>query len=106
MPLALRDIKFGAIAYLDYVVLREDPQVNHGGTRINRDGPFLCVQVLGDRSCWVPLTTQHRQERLLVERKGREAGSQKFRATDLYLGKPADQPATSAEHLRLLLSLT
>ena len=85
MPLNPREVKVGAVAYLDYVALREDPLVDDGGTNINRDGPFLCVQVVGDRSCWIPLTTQARPERLLIDKKWRQGGSAKFRATDLYL---------------------
>jgi hypothetical protein len=85
MPLTLREIRAGAVAYLDYVELRENPEVDHGDTNINRDGPFLCVQVVGDRSCWIPLTTQHRLERLLIDKKWRQGGSPKFRATDLYV---------------------
>ena len=85
MPLSRPEIKAGAVAYLDYVVLRENPEVDHGDTSINRDGPFLCVQIVGDRSCWIPLTTQHRPERLLIEKKWRQGGSPTFKATELYV---------------------
>jgi hypothetical protein len=85
MPLHLREVKVGAVAFLDYVALREDPAVDDGGTNINRDGPFLCVQVIGDKSCWIPLTTQARPERLLIDKKWRQGGSAKFKATDLYV---------------------
>jgi hypothetical protein len=85
MPLAHREVRPGTVAYLDYVELREHPEVDHGDTNINRDGPFLCVQVVGDFSCWIPLTTQHRPERILIDKKWRQGGSPKFRATDLYV---------------------
>lgn len=85
MPLSPSEVRPGAVAYLDYVALREDPLVDDGGTNINRDGPFMCVQAVGDRSCWIPLTSQARPERLPIQKKWRQGGSTKFRAADLYV---------------------
>ncbi len=85
MALSARDIRVGAIAYLDHVALREHAQVDHGGTNINRDGPFLCVQVVGLDACWIPLTTQSREERLHIKQEWRHDGSPKFRTAELYV---------------------
>jgi len=85
MPLTFREVRAGVIAYLDYLILREHPEVDHGDSNINRDGPFLCVQVYQERSCWIPITTQFREERLLIKREWRSGGSPKFRSAELYV---------------------
>jgi hypothetical protein len=85
VALSLKDVRVGAIAYLDHIALRAHPEVDDGGSNINRDGPFLCVQVAGGRACWIPLTTQFRQERLAIKAEWRKDGSPKFKASDLYV---------------------
>lgn len=85
MPLPLEEVKLGAVAYFDHTVLLSDPDIDRDDDGLNRPGPFVCVQIDGDKSVWCAVTSEHRPERLLLQPQWRENGSRQWRTTPQYL---------------------
>ncbi len=85
MPLLLEDVKLGAIAYFDHHVLLADPDIDRDDDGLNRPGPFVCVQIDGDKSVWSAVTSEHRHERLLLQTQWRQNGSPQWRSINQYL---------------------
>lgn len=86
MPLTTREIRTGSIAYFDDKLLLAEADVKHGDVHLDRPGPFVCVQVQGDRSVWSPVTTSSNQpDRLKFDTKWKRDGSPAWRNNDQYL---------------------
>ena len=81
----------GLVLWLDQEMLMDDPTVDETfPQRYGTVRPFVCVDVTGDRSTWTPLTGQHRDERLLIEREWRSGGELPWRVGDTYLNDGAN----------------
>ena len=85
MPLRPVEVIVGSVAYFDHEALLREPDVDRNDDGLDRPGPFVCVQVLGDRSVWCAITTQWKRKRLHVERIWREGGDDQWRHGDQYL---------------------
>lgn len=88
MPLTLAEIEPGIVAILDVSVLTADPRVMYDKTAGTfRNGPFVCVQVLGDKSLWVAITSKRdkRGLRLEIQKGWCIDGSQAWRSTTQYV---------------------
>jgi hypothetical protein len=85
MALRTADARVGAIAYFDHELLLAEPDVDKGDDGLNRPGPFVCVETVGDRSVWSAITGEARQERLLIEAIWRRDGSDAWRTMPQYL---------------------
>lgn len=69
----------------------DDPTVEESfPQRYGSVRPFVCVDINGDRSTWTPLTGQHRDERLFIEREWRSGGELPWRVNDTYLNDGAN----------------
>lgn len=60
MPLKPNDITPGIVAYFAVAHLRASAKSLDYQSLPDRDGPFLCVQVDGDRSAWLGLTSRQK----------------------------------------------
>lgn len=70
MPLLLEEIMPGVVAILETPALLGNNSVQRSLDDIPfRAGPFLCVQVVGDRSTWLNITTKKDARGLRVELK-------------------------------------
>ena len=85
MPLRLQDVKVGSIAYFDHTLLLAEPEIDKGDEGLNRPGPFVCVEIHGDRSAWCVITGEERPERLLIEDRWRRDGSDAWRLAPQHL---------------------
>lgn len=85
MPITVAEIRSGAVAYLDASTLNDDPEVTNPEHPTTRNGPFVCFAVNGQRSGWAPISTQFREERLLIEESWRLSGAGAWRNADQYL---------------------
>lgn len=86
MALRLEDVFVGAVAYFDDELLMAETEIDGGDTSIDRPGPFVCVQVQGISSVWIPITGEFRPERLPIKAEWRLHGSDKWKEDDQYLG--------------------
>ncbi len=85
MALLQEDIFVGAVAYFDDELLLAEADIDGGDATIDRPGPFVCVQVKGLSSVWIPITGEHRPERLLIRREWRLYGSGKWKEDDQFV---------------------
>ena len=85
MPLLLEEVQEGNVAYFNDVSLVNDPEIDRNDDGLNRPGPFLCIQVKGDRSVWIAISSQYRPERLLIQDPWRSGGNDYWRETPAYL---------------------
>lgn len=85
MALRTSDVRVGAVAYFDHELLLAEPDIDKGDDSLNRPGPFVCVEVLGDRSVWCAITGEQRPERLPIDPKWRRDGSDGWRTMPQYL---------------------
>jgi hypothetical protein len=86
MPLTIREIRTGSIAYFDDKLLLAETDVKHRDVHLDRPGPFVCVQVQGDKSVWSPVTTSSNQpDRLKFDARWKRDGSPAWRNNDQYL---------------------
>ena len=85
MALRTADVRVGAIAYFDHELLLAEPDVDRGDEGLNRPGPFVCVEVIGDKSVWSAITGEARPERLLIEAIWRRDGSDAWRSVPQFL---------------------
>lgn len=67
----------GIVLDLDVDCLNRDNGVQKPNFPTDRSGPFLCYCVVGEKSCWAPLTTQHRDERLELKLEWRRCNAAK-----------------------------
>ena len=59
MPLTADEIEPGIVAILEAATLSDDSRVQHEDLGANfRSGPFLCVDVKGEVSRWLAITTK------------------------------------------------
>ncbi len=75
----------GAVAYFDHRLLLEAPGIDRNDDGLDRPGPFVCVQVRGNRSVWCAITGEERPERLLIAQEWRRDGSDTWRDAPQYL---------------------
>lgn len=81
-----REIQPGIVIWLDLAMLMADADVTetlpqgYGSVR-----PFVCLDVVGDRCVWAPLTGTHRDERLSIDRRWRSGGELSWRLGECYL---------------------
>lgn len=85
MPLQLKEVRTGAIAYFDHEILLAEQEIEHRGTGLDRPGPFLCVQVVGAQSVWCAITSHERPERLPIKDSWRRDGAPGWRQAAQYL---------------------
>jgi hypothetical protein len=87
MSLRRTEIACGVVAYFDHRVLIESTEVDRPDDAINRPGPFVCVQTVGDKSVWSGLTTKSdgRPERLYLRPEWRTGGEDRWREDDQFL---------------------
>ena len=85
MPLQLREVRSGAVAYFDHVRLLSEADIEHHESGLDRPGPFLCVQVVGAQSVWCAITSHERPERLFLKEAWRRDGAPGWRQTAQYL---------------------
>lgn len=85
MPLEEHEVVPGAVAYFDHTVLLAAPDLDRNDDGLNRPGPFVCVQVHGDRSVWCAITTECRPERLSITSEFRLRGSLGWQRREQYL---------------------
>jgi hypothetical protein len=96
-PVTAEEIEAGLVLELDQQTL------DTSGTKVHstlpqtidsqskpRPGPFVCVEVTDQWSCWSPLTTRWRRERLPIDEAWRTCGSQKWQNTPMYLSDGAN----------------
>jgi hypothetical protein len=70
------EIRVGVVAVLDPSLLEEDPSVLRPASAVDRAGPFVCIEVSGHVSSWLPLTSKKggRAGRIEVPRSLRRGG--------------------------------
>lgn len=85
MPLLANEIQIGNVAYFDHEVLLREPGIDRNDDGLNWPGPFLCIQVLGEKNVWVAISSHHRPERLLSQDAWRIGGNDYWRDTPAYL---------------------
>jgi hypothetical protein len=90
VPLDPKEVVPGAVAILDAGSLVKDKRVetNREGGGTFRPGPFVCVQVKGDRCLWLNITSQvdKRGLRLELKKEWRLEGSAVWQTGDQYIG--------------------
>jgi hypothetical protein len=75
MPLLPQEVSPGAVAYFDVGILNAATAILKPANPTTRNGPFLCLQVVGESSSWTALTWTGRPERLFIEKAWREGGT-------------------------------
>lgn len=91
MKAAASEFRPGLVLWLDQQMLMEDPTVQETfPQRYGTVRPFVCVAVTGDQSTWTPLTGQHRDERMPIEREWRSGGELPWRVGETYLNDGAN----------------
>ena len=85
MALSSAQIRPGIVAYLDAAALNADAAVVKPVSPTTRNGPFLCFARSGQMSGWAPISTQHRDERLLISQEWRVSGGGSWQQDDQYL---------------------
>ncbi|WP_157214507.1 hypothetical protein [Polaromonas sp. CF318] len=85
MALRSSDVSLGTIAFFDDKLLLAEHDIDAGDTSLDRPGPFVCVQVMGAKSVWCAITSEYRPERLFIEPKWRQHGSDKWKEDNQYL---------------------
>lgn len=85
MPLHAPEIVVGNVAYFDDQLLVADQFIDCGDQKIDRPGPYVCVQVKGLDSVWCGITTAARKERLFIDIAWRIDGSPGWRQKPQYL---------------------
>lgn len=85
MPLRRSEIRVGTIAYFDHSLLLAEPAIDKGDEGLNRPGPFVCVEIVGEQSVWCAITGVGRPERLFIENTWRRDGSDAWLSSLLYL---------------------
>ena len=50
MALTLEEVEPGIVTYFDHVVLLREVDIDRDDDGIDRPGPFVCIQVVGDKS--------------------------------------------------------
>jgi hypothetical protein len=88
VPIVSAEVVPGAVAMLDVTVLMADARAQYDKTAGTfRDGPFVCVQVVGDSSLWVAITSQKdkRGLRLEIQQGWRLEGSPVWQNTPQYV---------------------
>ena len=75
MALRPADVRVGVVAYFDHELLLAETKVDRGDEGLNRPGPFVCVEVVADKSVWCAVTGEARPERLSIEPAWRRDGS-------------------------------
>lgn len=85
MPLELREIEPGAVAYFDHNVLLSRGDIDRNDDGLDRPGPFVCVLAYNGSSVWCALTRQQRPERIEILAAWRSDGSENWRQKPTYL---------------------
>lgn len=88
MSLHLEEIQPGTVAILEVAALFDTPLMKTNGNDSGfRGGPFLCVQVKGDQSTWLHLTSRRdsRGLRLEIRPEWRLEGSAVWRDTPQFV---------------------
>lgn len=88
MPLQSEEIEPGVVAILETAPLLNSSEVKHyeSGSTF-RSGPFLCIQVKGNQSAWLSLTSRRdpRGLRLELKPEWRLEGSDVWRETPQFI---------------------
>lgn len=91
MKASTAEFQPGLVLWIDQKMLMDDPTVDESfAQRYGTMRPFVCVDVVGNRSTWTPLTGQHRVERLRIEREWRSGGELPWRVGETYLNDGAN----------------
>jgi hypothetical protein len=86
-----QEIQPGIVVFLDPLFLRADPRVrNTQDPPIARAGPFLCVTERNGISCWSPITTEPRRERVNLQARWRSGGHPQWLSAPQYLNDGAN----------------
>lgn len=86
------DIFVGVVAYMDVGILNRDPRVLKPESEVPRNGPFLCLRVVGTGGLWAPLVGRQlgNGKRLEIPPEWRSAGTDIWRsAPNCFLGDGA-----------------
>ena len=89
MPLLLEEISVGVVAYFDVKKLNRDQRITPPAHPTNRNGPFLCVQLVEGRSTWTALTWKFREERLFIKPEWRDGGTEAWNNRTPYINDGA-----------------
>lgn len=85
MPLTQQEVNVGAVAYFDDQVLIHDPDIDRNDDGLDRPGPFVCIEIKGDKSVWCAITTQWKKPRLPIDAAWRQGGDHMWRNDPQYL---------------------
>ncbi|MEN9359428.1 MAG: Xanthomonas phage [Verrucomicrobiota bacterium] len=100
MPIASTEIQPGAVAYFDVACLLGASGVRcTAAPGVLRNGPFLCVDIKGDKSLWLQIIgsagkEKHRYE---IAAEARSGGSDSWRQRPQYLHDPRHPVIASSE---------
>ncbi|MBK1674936.1 hypothetical protein CKO35_16925 [Ectothiorhodospira shaposhnikovii] len=85
MSLSTGEVAVGIVAYFDVAILNADAKIQKPASPTTRNGPFLCVQIVGTKSTWTPLSWTPRTERVFIESAWREGGTKAWHSGTPYL---------------------
>ena len=85
MPLTQQEVALGVVAYFDDQILLQEPDIDRNDDGLNRPGPFVCIEIKGDKSVWCAITTQWKRPRLLIDQAWRQGGDHMWRNDPQYL---------------------
>ena len=90
MAIEISELAVGAVAYFDVLTINSNPAIDKPPGPTPRNGPFLCVQVIGEISTWTALTWTARPERLYIEPEWRERGTAAWHRGTPYISDGAN----------------
>ena len=91
MPIASTEIQPGAVAYFDVATLLASSGVKcTAAPGVLRNGPFLCVEIKGDKSLWLQIigSAGKEKDRFESEASARSGGSDNWRQRPQFLHDP------------------
>jgi hypothetical protein len=81
----LEEVEPGIVAYFDHAVLLREVDIDRDDDGIDRPGPFVCIQVVGDKSVWGAVTSEWSRPRLLLKPEWRQDGNPRWTGRPQYL---------------------
>lgn len=85
MALTQEEVEPGIVAYFDHEVLLREVDIDRDDDGIDRPGPFVCIQVVGDKSAWGAVTSEWSRPRLLLKPEWRQGGNPRWTERSQYL---------------------